>query len=130
MSSTAPKRPNTHPTAPKPPTTLSSKVVISDSASLTGTFAIQIGDNSVIHPRAKITSGFGGVTIGEQCILCERSCVGFQSKGTAGSSSTVTIEKGVTIEVGAVVEAARVGEGSVIEVYAKVGKGAVVGKVS
>ncbi|KAI9675503.1 MAG: hypothetical protein M1829_003307 [Trizodia sp. TS-e1964] len=124
--STASKRPSALPAAPKPPITLSPKAVISDSASLTGTFAIKIGDNSVIHPRAKLNSAFGSVAIGKQCIVCERSCIGFQSIGL--DESSVTIENGVTIEVGAVVEAARVGEGSVIEVYAKVGKGAVLGK--
>jgi len=40
----------------------------------------------------------------------------------------VIIEDGVTLEVGAVVEAKRVGQGSVIEINAKVGKGATVGK--
>ena len=39
------------------------------------------------------------------------------------------IDNGVVVEVGAVVEAKRIGEGCVIEVNAKIGKGAVVGKV-
>ena len=39
------------------------------------------------------------------------------------------LEDYVVVEVGAVVEARRVGEGSVIEVNAKVGKGVVMGKV-
>lgn len=39
------------------------------------------------------------------------------------------IQNGVVIEVGAVVEAKTVGEGTVIEVQAKIGKGAVLGKV-
>lgn len=39
------------------------------------------------------------------------------------------IEDNVVIEVGAIVEAKRVGEGCLIEVNAKVGRGAVLGKV-
>lgn len=39
------------------------------------------------------------------------------------------IDNGVVVEVGAVVEGKRIGEGSVIEVNAKVGKGVVLGKV-
>ena len=39
------------------------------------------------------------------------------------------IEDYVVLEVGAVVEAKRVGEGSIIEINATVGKGAVIGKV-
>lgn len=39
------------------------------------------------------------------------------------------IENGVVLEVGAVIEAKRVGEGCLIEVNAKIGRGAVLGKV-
>ena len=41
----------------------------------------------------------------------------------------MVIENSVVLEVGAIVEAKRIGEGSVIEVNAKIGKGAIVGKV-
>jgi dynactin-6 len=41
----------------------------------------------------------------------------------------VILEDYVVLEVGAVVEAKRVGEGSIIEINAKVGRGAVIGKV-
>lgn len=39
------------------------------------------------------------------------------------------LEDYVVLEVGAVVEAKQVGEGSIIEINAKVGRGAVIGKV-
>lgn len=39
------------------------------------------------------------------------------------------IGNGVVVDVGAVVEARRVGEGSVVEIGARIGRGAVVGKV-
>lgn len=38
------------------------------------------------------------------------------------------IENGVMIEVGALVEAKNIGEGCVIEINAKIGKGSVLGK--
>lgn len=41
----------------------------------------------------------------------------------------MVIENGVVVEVGALVEAKRIGEGSVIEINARIGKGAVIGKV-
>jgi dynactin-6 len=41
----------------------------------------------------------------------------------------VFIENGVVIETGAVVEARKIGEGSVVEVNARIGRGAIVGKV-
>lgn len=41
----------------------------------------------------------------------------------------VVLEHGVVIETGAIVEAKLVGQGTLIEIYAKVGKGAVIGKV-
>jgi dynactin-6 len=42
----------------------------------------------------------------------------------------VIMENYVVVEVGAMVEASRIGEGTIIEVNAKVGRGAVLGKVS
>ena len=66
--------------------------------------------------------------MGKACILSERSTVGLQAPST-NQPEGVIIEDYVVLEVGAVVEAKRVGEGSVIEINARVGKGAVIGKV-
>lgn len=94
----------------------------------------------MLHPRAKVTSKHAPVTIGEGCIICERSSVGLLSGsgktddgGKEGAAeqqqNEVVLEAGVCVEVGAQVEARTVGEGSVVGVNARVGKGAVLGKV-
>lgn len=77
-----------------------------------------------------MTSKHGAVTIGEGCIISERSIVGLLSpSSTSSGEEEVILEAGVSIEVGARVEASRVGEGSVVGVNARVGKGVVLGKV-
>jgi dynactin-6 len=123
------KRASMLPPAPKPPTSLSSSLVIAEHASLTGTKLITLGSNTVVHPRSKLNSAFAPITIGNTCIISERSQIGVQSEPEEGEADPVVIENGVVVEVGAVVEAKRVGEGCVIEVNAKIGKGAVLGKV-
>ena len=117
------------PPPPKPPTKLSSSLIIADQAALTGTHLITLGANTVIHPRTKLNSGYAPISVGSNCILSERSQIGLQSDPSDDEEYGVTIENGVVVEVGAVVEARRVGEGSVIEISAKIGKGAVIGKV-
>lgn len=67
--------------------------------------------------------------MGSNCIISERSQIGLQSDPPDDEEYGVVIENGVVVEVGAVVEARRVGEGTVVEVNAKIGKGAVLGKV-
>lgn len=115
------KRASTVPAGPKPPTSLASNIVISDSANLTGTHLITILDNTIVHPRTRLISLQGPITIGSTCIISERSAIHPIGEG-------IDIGNGVIIEVGATVEARRIGEGCVIEVNAKVGKGAVLGK--
>lgn len=127
MASTSKARLSTVPAPPKPPTSLSSSVVIADNASVTGTHLIRIASNTVIHPRTRLVSTYASIVIGSNCILSERCLIGVQT--ASPNSNGVTIEDGVIVEVGAVVEAERVGTGCVIEVNARIGKGAVLGKV-
>jgi dynactin 6 len=117
------------PAPPKPPTSLASSLIIAEPASLTGTHLITLGSNTVVHPRAKFNSAHATITVGSNCIICERSSIGFQSEAATNERQGVVIENGVVIEVGAVVEAKNVGEGNVIDIQAKIGKGAVLGKV-
>jgi dynactin-6 len=116
------------PPAPKPPTSLASSITIAETASLTGTQRITIRDTTIIHPRSKLISVYGPVTIGAGCIVSERCQVGLQSPSTTQSEGVVLGDH-VVLEVGAVVEAKSVGEGSLIEINARVGKGTVLGKV-
>jgi len=116
------------PAPPKPPTSLAPSLVIAEQASLTGTHLITLGSNTVVHPRAKLNSAYAPITVGGNCVICERSSIGFHSETPDSERQGVVIENGVVVEVGAVVEAKLVGEGTVIEVQAKIGKGAVLGK--
>lgn len=107
----------------KPPVDFSPSIVVAETALLTGTHRIRIASNTVIHPRAKLNSTLGPITIGSHCIISERTQI------TAQNAEGLTIGDGVIVEVNAVVEAKEIGEGTTVEVGVKVGKGAVVGKV-
>ncbi|OWP07088.1 hypothetical protein B2J93_6668 [Marssonina coronariae] len=122
------KRQSMMPPPPKPPTSLSPSLVIAEQAALVGTKLITLGSNTVIHPRAKLNSGYGQITVGSNCIISERSQIGLQSDPPGDEEYGVILENAVVIEVGATIEARRVGEGTVVENNARVGKGAVIGK--
>ena len=128
--STATRRPVS--TIPKPPTAITPSCVIAETATLVGTGLITISANAVLHPRAKIVSTYGPVTLSEGCIVCERACVGLltaEDDEDAPGIAGVTLEKNVTVEAAATVEASFIGEGSIIECGAKIGRGALLGKV-
>lgn len=125
------KRQSLAPAAPKPPTTLSATLLISEHVSLTGLWPISIADNCVVHPRAKITSAHAPVSIGRDCIVSERSCLGLAGPARSDDEARqgLVVGNGVVIETGAVVEAKSVGDGCLLEVGSRIGKGAVLGKV-
>ncbi|CAK4030203.1 Hypothetical predicted protein [Lecanosticta acicola] len=109
------------PSEPKPPLKIHSLAVISERAQITGSKPIEIGENTIIHPHAAIRSAGGSVTIGDNCTVSETAIVG-------NEEGDVVIGDGVNIETGAIVQAKSVGDGSVIDIKATVGKGAVIGK--
>lgn len=88
-----------------------------------------IGEGCIIHPFAKITSAIAPVQIGSNCIIAERCSVGLITGSANHDGAAVTLEDHVSVETGAVVEAMRVGTGSVVEINARLGPRAVVGKV-
>lgn len=105
------------------PTTL-----VSASASCAGTHLITLGSKAIVQLRARLTSTYGPIGVGEGCIISERASIGLLSppqneKEAAG----VTLSPGVLVETCAVVEGASVGAYTIIESGAKIGKGAVVG---
>ncbi len=113
--------------------------LIAGHAVLTGTNLITVGPKAVVHPYARINSTNGPINLGEASVIWEGAMIGAPSgdknaipsdsmKETA-SGQGVDLGPYVVVESGAVVEAASIGEGTLIEVDAKVGKGAVVGKV-
>ncbi|KAK8045266.1 trimeric LpxA-like protein [Apiospora rasikravindrae] len=115
---------------PKAPVNLSSSVVIHDNAVLTGNHTINISSETVIHPRNKLDSSHGRVTIGRRCIIHERVVIGAPSADPTKGEFGVTLEDYVTVEVAAVIESGctTIGEGCLIGVGARIGRGAKLGK--
>ncbi|CCC13494.1 hypothetical protein SMACR_07118 [Sordaria macrospora] len=125
---------------PKPPVQFSSSCTVADSALLTGPHTIIVSTESVIHPRARLESLGGRVTVGRRCIVHERACLGaadLQGRYHKGSPDkdgrsmgAVTLGDYVTVEVGAQVESGGtvIGEGTTVGIGTRVGAGAVVGK--
>ncbi|KAI5789079.1 hypothetical protein EDC01DRAFT_717724 [Geopyxis carbonaria] len=95
---------------PPPPCDLASTSIIADAAQLTGTHRVRVGGNSVLHPRCKLNSALGPITIGAHCIISERTLL------AAPGPEGLTLEDGVTVETNAVVEATRLGAGTTVEV--------------
>ncbi|KAH8725066.1 trimeric LpxA-like protein [Phaeosphaeriaceae sp. PMI808] len=142
-SSTAPKRTSL---LPKPSSiALDPSVLIAQHAQITGTHAITLGPNTVLHPHSKISSALAPVVLGEGVVVYERAKVGLgmgpgldadskrSSMASSRSSAPIRSEgtllgRNVVIESNAIVEAAEVGEGSVIEVGAILGRGCVIGR--
>jgi dynactin-6 len=144
MSDAKPARPlskriSTAPAAPQPPpATIHPSAIIANHANLAGVFPITIGANAVLNPYAKVISNAGPVEIGEGSVIWERAVVGISAEAATkdedddlGPGRTfVMLERNCIIESGARVEAKLVGEGTVIEAFATIGEGCVIGKVS
>lgn len=89
---------------------------------------MEIAENVVVHPYARIRADAGRVVIGAGCTIAETAIVGLAEGG--GSGGEVVLERGVNVESGAEVQASLVGEGTEIGIQVKIGQGAVIGKVS
>ncbi|KAI5921239.1 trimeric LpxA-like protein [Camillea tinctor] len=117
---------------PKAPVNFSSTITIADSALLSGNHTININSESVVHPRAKLDSSNGRITIGRRCIVHERTSIGAASADPRPSESRdgVYIHDYATIEVNVVIESGgtMIGEGCHVGVGSKIGKGAKLGK--
>jgi dynactin 6 len=120
------KRPTSTPATPvaRPPCHIHAAAIIADKAQISGTHAVEVGENTILHPYAKIRSEHGRVVIGKLSMVYETGVVGVAD----GPDQDVIIGNEVNIETGAVVEAKSVGDGTTIEVNAVVGKGAVIGR--
>ena len=108
----------------KPQCRIHPTATVADKAQIVGANIVEIGENSFIHPHARIRAEFGNVTIGKGVIISETAVVGASEEREGGD---VVIGDGVSIESGAKVEAKSIGDHTTIEVNAMVGKGAVVG---
>lgn len=129
-SSTVLKRTST--AHPKPSSlAIDPSTLIAQHAVLTGTHPIAIGSDVVLHPHSKVSSTYAPVTLRDGVVVFERAHVGVLAVPTPPSHGQygLVLDKYVVIETGAVVEAAEVGQGTVVEVGAKLGLGCVIGKV-
>ena len=126
MSSARP-RPSSQ--LPKAPTSIAPTCVIADTAVLTGIHLITISANAILHPRARINSTHGPVTIGEGCIVSEKTSIGFLSPTEEDGPLGMILENDVVVEPAAVVEGRTIGQGTTLEAGSKVCAGAVIGKV-
>jgi dynactin-6 len=129
------KRVSTAPAAPKPPATIDPSAIVANHATLAGVFPVTIGANAIVHPYVKIVSMAGPVEIGEGAVIWERAVVGINEEGSGreddeDGSKFVMLERNCIVESGAHVAAKLVGEGTVIEAFATVGEGCIIGKVS
>jgi dynactin-6 len=122
------------PSAPKAPTKIDHSAIIADKAILTGTHPITVLGRAVIHPYAKVVSQAGPVEIGDGAIVWEKAVVGVAVPdgavvGAEMSTQSVLLGRNVVVETGAIVEGEVVGEGTVVECFARIGLGARIGKV-
>jgi dynactin 6 len=123
---------------PKAPVNFSSSITIADTVILTGNHTINVSSESVIHPRARLESTRGRITIGRRCIVHERTHVGAPAAVTTPSLADspkvafgVLLEDYVTVEVAAIIESGEttIAEGCLIGISSRIGKGAKLGKV-
>lgn len=120
------KRPPSASTAPiiKPKCTLHPSAVIADKAQLTGSHSVELEENVILHPYARIRAEHGSVRIGKNSTVSETAVVGLEE----GGEGAVVVGTNVSIETGAVVQAKNVGDGSIVETSSKLGVGAVLGR--
>lgn len=97
--------------------------IVADKAQITGSHVVEIGENVVVHPHAKISAEHGNVFIGKGCQIAEKAIV-----GPSEAETDVTLGECVSIESAAVIEAKKIGDYSTIEVGAKVDAGALIGR--
>lgn len=120
---------SSQPLSSKPPCTIHPTAIVSDKAQITGTFPVEVGEDTVIHPFARIRAEAGKVVVGRKCVIWEKAVIGAgkAADGDRGDASVI-LQDYVTVESGASIEASVVGEGSEIGVKAAVGRGVTLGK--
>ncbi|KAK9770251.1 putative Trimeric LpxA-like protein [Seiridium cardinale] len=115
---------------PKAPVNFSPSITIADTAILTGSHTINVSSESVVHPRSRLDSTRGRVTVGRRCIVHERVHIGAAGSDPTPASFGVLLEDYVTVEVAAVIESGEttIAEGTVVGIGARIGRGAKIGK--
>ncbi|KJF60128.1 transferase hexapeptide domain-containing protein [Coccidioides immitis RS] len=89
------------PSIPRPPLSVHPNATISETVYFQGKHPISIGAGTVIHPRARLLSFEGPISVGEGCIIGEKSVVGNpqapQSASEHSSGSATSPTPAVTI---------------------------------
>ena len=109
----------------KPQCKIHASAIVSDKAQITGSHLVEIGENVIVHPHARIRAEYGNVLIGKGSTIAEKAIVG---PDEGGDGADVVLGEGVSVETGAVIEAKKIGDYSTIEVNGQIGPGALIGK--
>ncbi|EZF69003.1 hypothetical protein H105_08542 [Trichophyton soudanense CBS 452.61] len=100
-------RPPAAPSIPRPPLNVHPSATISETAYFQGVHPISVGAGTVIHPRAKLLSFKGPVSIGEGCIIGEKSVIGGPVTSNSGLSTPSTPSTpGTPLDFGSNIESA------------------------
>nr|POE47047.1 dynactin subunit 6 [Quercus suber] len=108
-----------------PPLQVHSTATVAEKAQITGTFPVTICENAIIQPWARIRSDHGTVLIGKNSTIAEKATIGLA--GPHAGQDGVVIGEDVSVETGASIEAREVGNGCVVEVNARLGRGTILG---
>ena len=87
---TQPQKPLSSSSTPRAPLSVHPTATLSDNAYFQGTHPIAIGAGTVIHPRARLLSFEGPISIGEGCIISEKSVIGGGSPSSSSASRSDT----------------------------------------
>src|SRR5690606_21850278 len=85
-----------------PPLVLHPKTHLSDSLVLTGTFPITLGPYTFLHPRARLSSVHGPITVGAHCIISEKACITATTPAGVKLGDYVVVETAGRVEGGEV----------------------------
>ena len=103
-----PSRPTAHPHSqpqprpqppPRAPVHSHSTATISDTATFQGTHPITIGVGSIVHPRAKLYSFDGPITIGDACIISEKCVLGLPPAQHSHVAAQIGLRNGQDQEI-------------------------------
>ncbi|EEP80553.1 predicted protein [Uncinocarpus reesii 1704] len=84
--------PPANPPHHRPPLSVHPTATISETAYFQGKHPISIGAGTVIHPRAKLLSYEGPISVGEGCIIGEKSVIGGPQAAPSASEPPSTNE--------------------------------------
>ncbi|KAK2737651.1 hypothetical protein FQN57_007458 [Myotisia sp. PD_48] len=79
---------------PKPQLSIHPTATISENSYFQGTYHVSIGAGTVVHPRAKFLAFEGPISIGEGCIIGEKSIIGGPLSSSISKPTSSTPDTG------------------------------------